>query len=415
MSVRHMVLYGHFGVGNVGNDTTLDAMLFNSRKYQPAALITCVCTGPHAIAERFGIQTMPVDITEDRDIRQRTGRIQEKAVRIVSRGVDEIDFWLNRTRWLRTVDQFVVVGTGALDDMAVRPWNMPYDLFKWCRAAKLAGTRIMFVSVGAGPIVHPVSRVLMLSALKAADYRSYRDTASRDYLRGLGFDTTDDHIYPDLAFSLPERLVGMPYSPGESPRTVGLGVIGYYGWRHDEQAGATVYQTYVDKLKQFVKWLLDQGFDIRLLMGDHPTDDRPVNELLEFVCAQGAASWQNRIFAAPIHDVNDLFREIEKTDLVVASRFHNVLCALLAGRPVISIGYHQKNDVLMAEMGLQAYCQHIEHYTVEALKQQFCSLVAELKPASARIQQQSNQNRQLLDVQYRRVLCSEADGVRHND
>ena len=157
MKAPHIVLYGHFGVGNVGNDTTLEAMIFNIRRYQPKATITCVCTGPHVIAERFGIRTMPVDITEDRDVRQRTGRIQDKATRMVSRVIDEADFWVRRTRWLRTIDQFIVVGTGALDDMAVRPWNMPYDLFKWCRAAKLAGAEVIFLSVGAGPIVHPVS------------------------------------------------------------------------------------------------------------------------------------------------------------------------------------------------------------------------------------------------------------------
>ena len=251
----------------------------------------------------------------------------------------------------------------------------------------------------------------MLNALRAANYRSYRDTASRNYLLGIGFNVTIDQIYPDLAFSLPEQLVGAPYSPSDLPRTIGLGVIGYYGWKHDEHAGAAVFQAYVDKLKRFLKWLLDQGYDVRLLVGDHPADERPSNELLEFVRAQGSISWQNHIFAESIYDINDLFREIHKTDLVIASRFHNVLCALLTGRPAMSIGYHQKNDVLLAEMGLEAYCQFIESFSVEQLILQFQALILELKQASERIQQQSQKNRELLDAQYRRVLCPKAVAV----
>ena len=42
MSVPQLALFGVFGVGNLGNDSTLEAMLHHIRKYQPAAAITCV-------------------------------------------------------------------------------------------------------------------------------------------------------------------------------------------------------------------------------------------------------------------------------------------------------------------------------------------------------------------------------------
>ncbi len=75
-------------------------------------------------------------------------------------------------------------------------------LLKWCLAAKWGGARIVFLSVGVGPIEHPVSRFLMLRALRLADSRSYRETLALDYLRNLGFDASADRIYPDLVFSL---------------------------------------------------------------------------------------------------------------------------------------------------------------------------------------------------------------------
>ena len=70
----------------------------------------------------------------------------------------------------------------------------------------------------------------------------------------------------------------------------------------------------------------------------------------------------------------------------------------MLGRPVVSIGYHWKNDALMADMGLAAYCQHIEHFTMDRLIEQFRSLMSERDGATQRIQQKCVQYREMLDV-----------------
>jgi polysaccharide pyruvyl transferase WcaK-like protein len=168
---------------------------------------------------------------------------------------------------------------------------------------------------------------------------------------------------------------------------------------------------YVAKLERFVSWLLGNGYSVRLLIGNWGVDQRPVDELLDFVRIAGNPDWQNRITTEPIADADDLFQEIAKTDVVVASRFHNVVSALMLGRPVISLGYHEKNEALLAQMGLQSYCQHIEHFSVDLLIQQFQSLASELEQASRRIQEKCAQYRQKLDEQYCRVLCPEAAGA----
>lgn len=411
MGAPHIVLYGHFGVGNLGNDTTLEAALYQIRKLYPAATVTCVCRGPRVIAARFGVATLPVDVSEDRTPGESTQSEPNKLLRLVTRVVDELDFWVRRTLWFRSVDHFMVVGTGAIYDGTAPPWNMPYDLFKWCRAAKLGGAKVSFLSVGAGPIVHPVSRLLMLNALRGAAYRSYRDVASFQYLHSVGFDTKADKLYPDLVFSLPVTVEGATAINLAHPQRIGLGVIGYYGPSHDTVGGKPIYQAYVGKLKEFVQWLLQQGYSVRLLTGDLENDRQPADELLAFVRSQGLPEWQERILAEPIATVDDLSRQIAQTDLVIASRFHNLIGALMLGRPVMSVGFHAKNDSLMAEMGLQAYCQHIEQLEVAQLIAQFQLLLADLKPTVQRIQQKNAHYRQLLDEQYRHVLSAEAINV----
>ena len=69
-------------------------------------------------------------------------------------------------------------------------------------------------------------------------------------------------------------------------------------------------------------------------------------------------------------------RQMAGTDVIVATRYHNIVCALRLAKPLVSLGYAEKNDVLMAEMGVGRFCQHIERLDLDLLIEQF-TLVAQ--------------------------------------
>jgi polysaccharide pyruvyl transferase WcaK-like protein len=69
-------------------------------------------------------------------------------------------------------------------------------------------------------------------------------------------------------------------------------------------------------------------------------------------------------------------QQIALTDIVVASRYHNIVCALAMTRPAISIGYARKNDALLNDTGLGAYCHHIETFNPEHLLGQIDQIFA---------------------------------------
>jgi polysaccharide pyruvyl transferase WcaK-like protein len=242
--------------------------------------------------------------------------------------------------------------------------------------------------------------------LRMANYRSYRDQAAFDYLRGVGFDTTGDRLYPDLVFSLPLNLRVIPGKTVHQTKEVGLGLINYYGWQYDSQRGEGIFQEYIAKIKRFVTWLLEEGYAIRIISGD-AIDQRPVDEVVEHVKAAGNAYWQEKLFVEQISSVDELFSQLALTDIVVASRFHNLLCSLMLGLPVVSLGYHEKNAALMKEMGLAIYCQHIEDFTFERLVEQFKACVAGGKQLVSHIHRQCEQYRDQLDEQYRDIFSLE--------
>jgi polysaccharide pyruvyl transferase WcaK-like protein len=216
----------------------------------------------------------------------------------------------------------------------------------------------------------------MKSAARAAHYRSYRDTLSKKFLESIGLDTQDDPVYPDIAFNLPAPSVPRRRAASGDPLAVGVGVMTYRGWRNDPSRGATIYTTYLEKITGFVLWLLERGHVVRILMGED-SDRHAVDDLFEALRKKKPDLAKGSVVFAPAHTLHDIMQQMAAVDVVVATRYHNVVCALRMRKPTISIGYAAKNDALLTEMGLTGFCQHIEHLDVQRLKKQITRLMSD--------------------------------------
>ena len=87
---------------------------------------------------------------------------------------------------------------------------------------------------------------------------------------------------------------------------------------------------------------------------------------------------EKRIIDQPTSTARQLLSQLAATDVVVATRFHNVLLASLLNKPVISISFHHK-----CALGLSRYCHDINHLDGEKLIKNFVDLennAEKLKP-----------------------------------
>jgi polysaccharide pyruvyl transferase WcaK-like protein len=371
---RRIGVFGLFGSGNSGNDGSLEATLIFLRRIQGNADVVCFCQPSHsaaaAVSRDYGVAATPLAVP----------RPASRMLRVL----DILSFALPRqfasllraVRQTSRLDLLILPGTGNLDDFRKQSLGIPLAVFGWCLAARLTGTRIAFVSVGAGPISNPLSRWLLRSAAALADYRSYRDSPSRSFMEGIGVDTRGDEVYPDLVFGLPAPAAPVrDVADAESP-CVGVGIMKYEGWRLGGTREAAIYAAYLARITKFVLWLLDRGHPLRILSGD-ATDQPAVADVVESVASARPNLPQGQMRAEPMYSIQDLMHQIAQTDLVVATRFHNVVCALKLGKPTVSIGYGQKNDALMADMGVGRFCQQIERLDLDLLIAQFTELEAD--------------------------------------
>src|SRR2546422_342780 len=229
-----------------------------------------------ARTKRYGIEAALMSYRYGKDFRSagaRSPRVIRWLRRIFLRVPREMLEWLQAFRRLRKTRLLVMTGTGMLGDFGIGPLDLHYEILKWSIVAKLRRARVLFVSVGAGPIEDPLSRWIVKRAVSLADYRSYRDGFSREYLGRIGFDTRGDFVYPDLAFSLRPEVPPSPPRNG-SARVIGVGLMDYYGRRSVPEEGEDVYRRYLEKVTAFVGWLLDRDYTVRLLIGDVSYDTR---------------------------------------------------------------------------------------------------------------------------------------------
>ena len=392
---RKIVFFGHFGAGNFGNEATFQAILWNVRRLAPGAELLCITTFPGKVTEEYGIPAVPISevVVEPWDVRIPIAKWGRKLFVGVP---SEIYRWFKTLKTLWHANAFIVVGTGLLtDSFALGGWG-PYSVFKWSLGARLCGCKVLFVSAGAGPLDRPIGQFLIKFALSLADFRSYRDQATLEYLKSIGFWRHGDHVFPDLAFSLP--LVALPQTgPPNRRRVVGLGLMDYKGMYGVEKTTEAQYENYLETLLGFVKWLLDRDYDICLLVG--ALSDEPTVRDFTAMLRQRSLP-EDRIVAEGISSSGDLLSRLSTTDFVVATRFHNVLLALFLNKPCVSISFHHKCSSLMNQMGLENYCQDIQHLNAEKLVEQFCELEKNSENLKQMIREKVTECRQALDEQY---------------
>ncbi|MFF3944518.1 polysaccharide pyruvyl transferase family protein [Streptomyces sp. NPDC001902] len=357
-------VFGLLGSGNLGNDGSLEAVLGYLRAEHPDAVVDALCGGPETVTTRFGIPATRLHWYRGEY------RTASRAGAVAGKGLGKLVDVFRTAAWVRRHDVVIVPGMGVLEaTLPLRPWGFPYSLFLLCASGRLLRTRVALVSVGAATIGDRPTRALVRWSARLAAYRSYRDAQSREAMRAMGVDTARDEVYPDLAFALPTPGSGGPgklSDPSAPQGPVCVGVMDFHGGNDDRARADEIHRRYLDGTIRFVRALVEEDRAVRLLTGDQ-CDTSVVAAILDAVDSP-------LVTAAEPSSLADLMKEMAAADTVVAARYHNLICALKTGTPVLALSYAGKSDALMAEMGLGAYCHPAREVDADRLLEQFRAL-----------------------------------------
>lgn len=358
-------LLGLLGTGNLGNDVSMESVLRYLRTEHPEAAVDVMGKGPATIIDRYGVPAVFMNWYQ-RYEKTATG-IPAILLKILGKVIDAP----RTAAWVRRHDVVIIPGMGAMEaSLPLKSSQLPYSFLIACSAAKIFGVKVAFVSIGAGVVKRPASRFLLDTSAKLAAYRSYRDAPSRDRLRERGVDTSRDHVYADLAFGIPP----LPCGPGD-PNVVGVGVMGYRGSDDDRKQADEIYAAYITTVKSFVRWLVDNGRQVRIMIGDEaPEDIAAGHEVFADVrayCLDLAPGQVETVYATTFQELMEV---MAPAGTVVATRFHSVVCALRLGKPVVALSYAPKFAALLGNMGVAEFMQSAKFPDLDVLVEQFTEL-----------------------------------------
>jgi len=399
--------FGNFGQGNLGNESTLEAILYNLHQHLPDAEVNCICTGPEATATTHSIAAFPIhDIfVTPRLLRHHPlARFLWKVFIGIPR---ELYRWLKAFQTLEGTDMLIVPGTQFLSDNLTGPFGWPYLAFKWSVTAKVRGCKLLFVSVGVGPLRHRLSRVFVKVALLLADFRSYRDDFSRQYVCRIGFDATHDPVYPDLAFSLPMATIPQGRQSDRGQPVIAVGVKNYrgqYGHTPPQHHTDEVYRRYIDMVTTLVAWLLEHTYTVRLVFGDMSYDPPVLADLRKSLQERAVKYENHQLLDEPIKSQEALVLQLATCDIVVSARFHNVVLGLLLKRPVIALSYHEKFSALLDSPDLAKYHLPLEHVNTGMVIDRLLEIQRNRDTLKRHISRRVHDHRTALDKQYRLIF-----------
>jgi polysaccharide pyruvyl transferase WcaK-like protein len=399
-------IFGKVGAGNIGNDASMEAVLGYLSSYQPDAIVDAMCTGPDTVRSRYGLDA--IHLFWHNKFGPESG-IAAGALKVAGIGVDAI----RTARWTRRHDVVLMPGSGSLEaSLPMLPRGFPYAMFLLAASGRLFKTKVAMVSVGAGAVNQPVTRWLFNSAARLAFYRSYREPGAREAMRKRGVDVSRDNVFPDLAFALPA-----PPRAAVDEQTVAVGVMAYYGTNDERSQAAEIYARYVDAMKQFVRWLVDNGRKVVLIVGDaNGSDGDVVQEILADVRASRPDLDPSAVVTPALTSYSDVLRALLPVGSVVAIRYHNVLAALQLAKPTIAISYSPKHDVLVAEMGLPEFCMAVNALDASELSKLFTELESRSAELRQTLEEHNAEKARLIGdlfAELSAVLFGSAEGDRH--
>ncbi|MET0166721.1 MAG: polysaccharide pyruvyl transferase family protein [Vicinamibacterales bacterium] len=346
--VRRVALFGYLGSGNIGNDATFETVLGWLRSTQPDVEVRCITIAPEEITARYGVPSVPLAWRSSASGGNRITKIVRK---LFGRLLD-----VPRSYTLAgSADAIIVPGMGVLEaTLGVHPWGMPLWLFLTAAACRLRGRRFVLLDVGAEYAANPVTRWLNVATVGLATHVSYRDQASAAAMARAGA-REPEAIAPDLVFAHPAPTRAKP----ERGRFV-VGVMAFYGEGDDPVRGAEVRRRYVATMANALAQVVDPGDHVVFVSGDR-VDVDVAHDLRAAVLNVRPDLPGDAVLVREFTTFTELTEEMMHAEIVIPSRFHNLICALRLARPTVSAGYAKKNHQLMEALGLEAYSQDMEH------------------------------------------------------
>ncbi len=430
-------VFGHYGNGNLGDEAITEATIASARRLLGADDVCLYSIVPADSAFRHGLDAYPIrrgsapvlaaaasagasgnvqtaratSVAETvptenslRNLLKRSKLIRSCAniaratIALPGRMAGECLFLWQSWQSLRGLDLMIVAGSNQYLDNFGGIMGFPYTLLKWAVLCRLRGAKVVYLSIGAGPIDSRISRTMVRLAIRLGQYHSYRDEASLQLIEGPDA-RMNGVVYPDLACNLDYEETDIDYD-STSP-VVAINPMPVYGdyWFVQDEAK---YRGYLTKLAELIVHADQRGSRVLLF----PTQTRDMDAIIDLVgILKGlSSSAAEKVQIADADTSQDVMRIIQSAHIIVPTRFHGAVLGILAKRLVLGVCYQAKAVAVLEAAGQRPFAFMLDDMKVTDLTDAFDRLWRDRQTALKSIRSRSTEVRAAIDEQYRLVL-----------
>lgn len=430
-------IFGHYGNGNLGDEAIVEAAIGSAKALLGATEIRLYSIVPADSAARHGLDAYPIrrgssphsaatltDLpTTNHRYRPLSASVNDTheetpqssglrstlkksvllrkfvntfrgAASLPGRVFAECRFLRRSIRSLESLDLLIIAGSNQYLDNFGGVMGFPYTLMKWAAMCRLKGVPTVLLSIGAGPIDHPVSRMMVRWTIRRSLFHSYRDDASLALIEGQSA-RLGGSVYPDLASNL--KFEESDIALGSEPAVVAINPMPVYGdYWFVRDLGK--YRDYLTKLATLSLHLVSCGFDVRLF----PTQTRDMDAILDTVeiAREMDPAAAEKLEICDTHQTQDVMKVMTDAHVIVPTRFHGAVLGVLAKRMVLAVCYQAKAAAVLAEAGQAQYAKMLDDVSAEELVQTFDALWENREEAVRAVSQRSVAVRAHVDRQY---------------
>ncbi|PWA05763.1 polysaccharide pyruvyl transferase [Pueribacillus theae] len=309
-------IVGNYGNDNLGDDAILEGIIIQLEDaYQISRNeILVFSNNPEQTRQKYGVQS--VNLFQ----RKKTDAMKFIATMVHHKPI------------IGQLDVLLIGGGGILMDL-YRNGPIVYGMYGWL--ARRANTPVAIYGAGAGPIESTLGKILLRSLVNGAEMVTVRDPKSKKLLESIGVNKQID-VISDPAF-----FVEAPGKKAQAKKGFHIGVTAvpycnktYWPVDHTEK-----YHHYIRGMAQNLDHIIEANPDtvIHFFSTKHPYDTEAAKDIRQLMKHKDCTAVLDRMLT---HE--EVLQIISGLDLVIGTRLHSLILAIVTETPVLAVSYHRK-------------------------------------------------------------------------
>lgn len=380
-----ILIAGHYGFGNTGDEAILASILADLRSQRNDLEIVVISANPHATASEHHVRSVYW-----KDIPALLDAARHNDLIMIGGGGVFVDYW----------------GVPADTQLTEGHWGIAYYNSIGTLAAMFNKPFIIH-SVGVGPLLTEEGRRLTRQTFELADIAAVRDEESRKQLISIGVPASQIRITPDPGLYL---ALNRDFT-FEIFRKAGI-ILG-----EQSVLGVSIREWGDGKWKSEVAAALDKFLETQNARAIFIPFQKETDALEDdAAAAQGVVSQirhQDRAHILPtVHSPEIVKGLLSSCTMVVGMRLHSLIFATGAGVPVVALAYDPKVTGFMDSLGLGHNALELNEATAEKMFQMMNQVWAKPDTVKRKLSAHVASSKPVLQKMNRLLLQSMDKGTR---